>query len=359
MKGENYFEDSTDRTTLQDQIEDIAKEEKQLKEDQKEKKKQISELQKQLGGISKDQSPAQRKAIDNDKKAIDKLVGQISKSWNISRQEIIKTAVVLHEAKVGVKKIHGASWTFLTERKLPFGKKTADRLAQIGGCSFIVDNIDSLPAAYTTLWEISDLPEWMFEEEFAKGTINEDCWRKDIIEIRDKHEGKEPKEKKEPIRTLPIGIITVPKDSFEMSVDDKTFWDPDKIEVFQLKVLNALKTLTGAEVDFSKINEVVGKQEERRLEKESGDPVKDTLKVLPKLTKGIKEHIKNSSSHYAKYYGSRQKQEELRIDFFSNITITALSYKLASEFGEDNWEQYAEGTITAECLEAESKKDEV
>ena len=99
------------------------------------------------------------------------------------------------------------------------------------------------------------------------------------------------------------------------------------------------------------------KEEERRLEKENGDPVKDTLKVLPKLTKGIKEHIKNSSSHYAKYYGSRQKQEDLRIDFFSNITITALSHKLASEFGEDNWEQYAEGTITAECLEAESKKE--
>jgi hypothetical protein len=278
------YQVSEEAEKLKKQIADAKLEEAafeaEIKKERQRRHAKTKDLQTQLGAQPKGYSKKQWEQTEADKDIISMIAGQVNDEWNKSRDAILKTSKYLFEAKLGVKKIHGASWSYLCKEKLPFGVKTADRLVEIGGCEFIHTHYADLPASYTTLYEIAKLDPEVRQQAFDDNKISPDSWRKDITALTETKLSPTPREiDPSVVRTLPIGILNVPVKSFQTEIQNgektKTLWLEEKVKLFQAQCINALKDVIeeykvdGAPnmIDFSKIDETLYRQAEREQKK--------------------------------------------------------------------------------------------
>lgn len=359
----------------QETLQELAALEADTEIRKKELKEKHKSLQKQLGGANKGFTKTQLKQAEADALVIDEISGIVNEHWNNSKEAIIKAAKVLYNAKLGIKKIHGASWSFMVEKRLPFGKKTADRLVEIGGCEFISTNIDDLPAAYTTLYEIAKMPEEMRQKAFDDNKINADSWRRDILDIvsGEKAEIKKAEEDAIQVRTVPIGILNVPERFFQEEQwaisKGKKMWSAEAVKLFQAECMQALKGLMekykvdGAPnmIDFSKINETLEKQEERLNKTQIIDHAKEQKKVCDVVIKEIKKQVKNQESWRQKYTGSKEKEQNMYDDLFSNYDLHSLVWSLKEVSDPDfgYWKSIETPIISAEYLQQLSNQESV
>jgi hypothetical protein len=360
--GEASLERDAFRKEKKQAIQEMRQEEAELEAQYKRQKEAIKQqtksLQEQLGAAPEGISDAQYKQAQKDEAVINDISQKVNEEWNKSRASILKASRYLFEAKLGVKKIHGASWSFLCQAKLPFGKKTADRLVEIGGCEFIHTHADDLPAAYTTLYEIAKMDADLRQKAFDNGDINQSTWRKNILDIVD---GKKKIDREEQnanqVRTLPIGILNVPVKFFQKEDGKKTIWLEENVKLFQAECMQALKGLIekyevdGAPnmIDFSKINQTLEKQAERANKKVVIDYSGDQSKVCSKLKKAIKEAVQ-TGSWKDKYTGSDEKRQNLHADLLSEYNVGYLASSLMEVKGAVDWSTFTIGHITEEML---------
>jgi hypothetical protein len=373
--GQSNLEVAQARAEIKKQIQDTkqaqaeieAEKERQKKEwkDKEEAlKKKNKTLQEAIKEAEKGTTEAQYAQYNKDTAVVSVLISNITEEWNKSRSAILKASKFLYEAKLGVQKIHGATWKVMVEEKLPFGVKTADRLVEIGGCEFIHTNADDLPAAYTTLYEIAKLDADVRQKAFDAGKINSDSWRRDIIALTEKADEsteEESTEEESKVRTLPIGILNVPVSLFQEEIEEnnkvKTRWLGEKVKLFQAECANALKEVIAKYkvvdappmIDFSKINETLEKQTIREEKKVVIDYAADQEKVCRKLKKAIKEGVKKGSWK-DKYTGSAEKVQNLNADLLSKFEIGYLAASLTEVNGAVDWGTFETGHITEEML---------
>ena len=343
--------------------------EAEIKKERQRRHAKTKSLQEQLGAQPKGYSKKQWEQTESDKDIIAMIAGQVNDEWNKSRDAILKTSKYLFEAKLGVKKIHGASWSYLCKEKLPFGVKTADRLVEIGGCEFIHTHYADLPASYTTLYEIAKLDPEVRQQAFDDKKISPDSWRKDITALTETKLPPTPREiDPSVVRTLPIGILNVPVSLFQTEIQNgekiKTLWLEEKVKLFQAQCVDALKDVMeeykvdGAPkmIDFSKIDETLWRQAEReqkKAEKDLGSIADQEEKISRIIKKKIKEEVKRQYSWNQMYVGSLEKRKRMNDELFSSNDLKDLIWSLCEVSDPDYayWQTIETPLITAQSLQ--------
>lgn len=105
---------------------------------------------------------------------------RIQAAWQKSVAAIIETGRLLSEAKAALP--HG-EFTAMIATDLPFNRKTAHKLMAIAADDRIVSHGRQLPAAWTTLYELTRLPDKTFDAKLKDGTINPRMERKHVAAL--------------------------------------------------------------------------------------------------------------------------------------------------------------------------------
>jgi len=107
------------------------------------------------------------------------ISGIIHQSWQKVVEGILEVSIILCYAK---EKLNDSQYSRLLE-KLPFGKRTAERLVAIGNDSRIATHASLVPASWTTLYELSRLDNAQFQKGLDNGIICKDMIRSDVKKI--------------------------------------------------------------------------------------------------------------------------------------------------------------------------------
>jgi N6-adenosine-specific RNA methylase IME4 len=107
---------------------------------------------------------------------------RITAAWRSSVESIIETGRLLIEAKDDLP--HGA-WLDMVERELPFGAWTAQRLMTVARHPVLSNTSQGrlLPQSWRTLYELTKLPDEVFQAKLADGTIRPEMERGDVARI--------------------------------------------------------------------------------------------------------------------------------------------------------------------------------
>lgn len=138
-----------------------------------------------------ERAPVERRRLNGSGKAnghaapmdADAWAGAITASWQKAVESIIQTGRLLIESKAALR--HG-EWGRMVCRRLPFGERTAQVLMAIAEHPVLSNpnHAAVLPACWTTLAELAQLPPPDLEALIADRRIRSDMQRKDAAALR-------------------------------------------------------------------------------------------------------------------------------------------------------------------------------
>jgi N6-adenosine-specific RNA methylase IME4 len=104
---------------------------------------------------------------------------KIVAAWRSSFEGILETGRLLTEAKA---KLPHGTFEAMVENDLPFKPSTAQRLMKIASDERLANpaHVQLLPPSWGTLYELTKLPDEVFEAKLADGTIHPEMQRKDV-----------------------------------------------------------------------------------------------------------------------------------------------------------------------------------
>ena len=104
---------------------------------------------------------------------------QITENWRKGFESVIATGQSLIDAKEALP--HG-EFISMIEADLPFKRHTAFRLMKIAGDERLtnVAHVQHFPPSWGTVYELTKLPDDVFEAKIADGSINPEMKRKDV-----------------------------------------------------------------------------------------------------------------------------------------------------------------------------------
>jgi hypothetical protein len=105
----------------------------------------------------------------------------ISTSWTDNTAGVFKTGNYLLAACDQLGKDY-----VVTKLKLPFGKRTAERLMAIAGNPVLATHVSQLPPCWSTLYELSRLNDDVLKSALANGRIHLGMERKDTLALKPK-----------------------------------------------------------------------------------------------------------------------------------------------------------------------------
>lgn len=107
---------------------------------------------------------------------------RIRAAWQSSFDGIMECGRLLVEAKEQLE--HG-EWLQMIRTNLPFKECTAQRLMKISRDERLTNaaNVPFLPRSRETLYELTKLPDEVFQKKIADGTINPEMQRQDITRV--------------------------------------------------------------------------------------------------------------------------------------------------------------------------------
>jgi hypothetical protein len=107
---------------------------------------------------------------------------RITAAWLQTLHGILKTGRLLAKAKAALP--HGA-FTEMIERDLPFGARTAQRLMAIAACERLSNptHVSHLPPYWGTLYELTKLPDALFQAGLSTGEINPEMERHEVSRL--------------------------------------------------------------------------------------------------------------------------------------------------------------------------------
>ena len=112
--------------------------------------------------------------------SLDALCMRITARWQDTVDGILECGRLLVQARESAE--HGEWGEIFEKRKVPFGKRTAQRLMQLSRNDLISDatHVSHLPASWGTLYELSQVPEPDLRRAFDEGRIHPEMERKDV-----------------------------------------------------------------------------------------------------------------------------------------------------------------------------------
>jgi len=116
-------------------------------------------------------------------RAAEFVARRIARRWEEGVAAIVDCGQLLIDAKNELP--HG-EWTAMVEELLPFSSRTAQKLMGIARNSWIADSthMTLLPPAWSTLYELSRLPEDALERAAAEGLLRPEMERNEAVRLR-------------------------------------------------------------------------------------------------------------------------------------------------------------------------------
>jgi hypothetical protein len=106
---------------------------------------------------------------------VENVINEITTTWNKAAGYILQVASIINKHASYEDKDGKSRWKeireALIERKI-MSQTTISNLRQIAKKQILYENVNLLPPAYNTLWELSKLEEKELKEKFKKGLIN-------------------------------------------------------------------------------------------------------------------------------------------------------------------------------------------
>jgi hypothetical protein len=129
-----------------------------------------------------DSNTGKVKATRTDQPRVEDYVAEIEKNWHVATASIIATGRILIKARAELD--HGEFGPMI-KTKLPFSKRTAERLMEIARHPTISNptHVSLLPPHWGTLYELTKIPAEELEKMLADGRINADTERQHVEEI--------------------------------------------------------------------------------------------------------------------------------------------------------------------------------
>jgi hypothetical protein len=114
----------------------------------------------------------------------DEWAALIKESWKKSAEGMVETCLRLKEAR---KEIGFGEWEKFAEQRLPFSKRTADRLIEIAENGFVIDgtHMSHLPPTWSTVHALIKLPVKLLEKAAKDGRINPGMTLKDVLSLKE------------------------------------------------------------------------------------------------------------------------------------------------------------------------------
>ena len=112
--------------------------------------------------------------------SVDDFADAISARWQDSVVAIIDVGKLLLGAKQALS--HGEFGRMIAGERVPFGWRTAQRLMEIAGHSFLANTTHAshLPPSWMTVYELTKAPDDALEGWFSDGTVHPELQRKDV-----------------------------------------------------------------------------------------------------------------------------------------------------------------------------------
>ena len=108
-------------------------------------------------------------------KEVESVISQITNTWNKAAEYILQVATIINTHATYDDPIGKKNWReireTLIERKI-MSRTTISNLCSIAKKQILYDNVQLLPPAYNTLWELSKLEEKELKDKFKKGLIH-------------------------------------------------------------------------------------------------------------------------------------------------------------------------------------------
>ena len=106
---------------------------------------------------------------------VETVISQITNTWNKAAEYILEVATIINTNATYNDSIGKKKWKdireALIERKI-MSQTTISNLCQIAKRQILYDNVQLLPPAYNTLWELSKLEDKELKDKFKKGLIH-------------------------------------------------------------------------------------------------------------------------------------------------------------------------------------------
>ena len=106
---------------------------------------------------------------------VESVINQITNTWNKAAEYILEVAKIINTHATYDDPVGKKNWKeireALIERKI-MSQTTISNLRQIAKKQILYDNVQLLPPAYNTLWELSKLEEKELKDKFKKGLIH-------------------------------------------------------------------------------------------------------------------------------------------------------------------------------------------
>jgi hypothetical protein len=117
------------------------------------------------------------------KRTPDEWVALIKESWKKSAEGMVETCLRLREAR---KDIGHGEWEKFANQRLPFSKRTADRLIEIAENGFVTNgtHMSHLPPSWSTVHALIKLPDKVLEKGIKEGVINPGMTLKDVMALK-------------------------------------------------------------------------------------------------------------------------------------------------------------------------------
>jgi len=164
-------------------------------------------------------------------KGVNQYKIKITTAWQKSVEGILETAQLLNKAKNNLS--HPDYFDLCNN--LPFSSSSAEKLVSISKNKQINNpsNLSSLPPHWTTLYELSLLPEKKIKEEIKTGNINPDVERGLVVDFKNQTNSKSNQTTK---KFTPISKKPVPPTAKLASIFLPQGFDINEVDSFQNKL---------------------------------------------------------------------------------------------------------------------------
>lgn len=165
---------------------------------------------------------------------VEEVIKKITNTWNKAAEYIIEVSKMLKELNDGDQKRWYAVRDALMERKI-MSRTTISNLVNIGKNQLLISNVDKLPPAYNTLWELSKLPKRELQSKFKDDLI------KPELRLEDARKWSKSKKDDIPVHQIEVEVTDKKKCIIISISDDYVNEHHEEIEDELLKIKMSMK----------------------------------------------------------------------------------------------------------------------
>ena len=165
---------------------------------------------------------------------VEQVIKKITNAWNKAAEYIIEVSVMLNDLQNGDKKTWSQVRDTLIERKI-MSRTTISNLINIGKNQLLISNVDKLPPAYNTLWELSKLPKRELQSKFKDDLI------KPELRLEDARKWSKSKKDEIPVHQIEVEVSDRKKCIIISISDDYVNEHHEEIEDELLKIKMSMK----------------------------------------------------------------------------------------------------------------------